>query len=677
MATLSTVVVDFIANTAKYVAGLTSMSKDTKAFGAQLKKDVDNAGKDLMKIGKYAAAAGAALYTGISVGVLKSVNELAKVNDEANKLGMSVEGYQMLGEIAKDAGVGVETLRTASVALTKSLNEVEAGNQGTIAAFNELGINADKLAKLTPEQKLAAVADAMKDIKDESDRTRLGMELFGKSWTEINVVLKDGSDAMMAAGNEAANLGQIMASEDVKSVKELQKSFSDLSDFVSSTFNIITAAIAPLLTEWINKFLNWLQEGNNLSMTMQNILYALVTPLYMIAKAVDGVISVFYVLKGVVQLVAAGAVQFITYFIKGITFIASGWEQLINLIIEGWNKLPFNKKIEPISFTTNLTELGNTFQGTVEELAKDADESFTKAGESWSKGFGEVVLDVSAKVSNALSGVVTRAKSATDAVNKGIKETRSEVQGVTVDYTAWYKLIEKQQALAQKLDPTIAIREEIAAIQELIAFEKEHNLTLGDSQYYYDGLMKKQADLFFLQNKGWKEATEYLTSFADQFANAIVQGENFGQALKNVFSSILKDIAVLIIRTTVLQVIMASIGFINPAAGQAFGVATGLVAKTAGSRAGGGPVNAGEMYRVGEAGPEFFVPSSNGYILPNDFQGGGEQVNVYQTINIQTGVAQTVRAEMLSLLPRFKSEAVAGVIEGRARGGSLSRAITA
>lgn len=170
----------------------------------------------------------------------------------------------------------------------------------------------------------------------------------------------------------------------------------------------------------------------------------------------------------------------------------------------------------------------------------------------------------------------------------------------------------------------------------------------------------------------FREIAGFGQNFADGLANAIVAGQNFGEALRNVFQDILKQIAVLIIRTTILQAIMASIGLVNPVASAAFGNLTGI-AKA--GRANGGSVSAGGGYRVGERGPETFIPQTNGYILPNDMA-PSETVVVNQTINVQTGVAQTVRAEMASLMPRFKADAMAGVLEAKQRGGSYSRGLS-
>ena len=51
--------------------------------------------------------------------------------------------------------------------------------------------------------------------------------------------------------------------------------------------------------------------------------------------------------------------------------------------------------------------------------------------------------------------------------------------------------------------------------------------------------------------------------------------------------------------------------------------------------AGGGPVSAGSPYVVGEQGPEMFVPSTSGNIIPNSSGGAVTVTNVF-TISGQT-----------------------------------------
>jgi hypothetical protein len=218
--------------------------------------------------------------------------------------------------------------------------------------------------------------------------------------------------------------------------------------------------------------------------------------------------------------------------------------------------------------------------------------------------------------------------------------------------------------------------EELVRINKLLAASRESEkgamrLALTDQQKRIM-LTQAEAKVFLTRNETIAQGFQYMSDFADQFSRAIVEGQNFSDALKNVFKSILKDITVLILRTAILRGLMAAIGFINPVAGAAFGTMVGLPP----GRASGGPVMAGMPYTVGEQGPEMFVPRENGYIVPNDMM-PGESMNVTQNIYIETGVSQTVRAEMVSLLPKFRQEAIASVLDAKLRGGSYAKGLVA
>ena len=81
---------------------------------------------------------------------------------------------------------------------------------------------------------------------------------------------------------------------------------------------------------------------------------------------------------------------------------------------------------------------------------------------------------------------------------------------------------------------------------------------------------------------------------------------------------------------------------------------------------------------VGERGAEVFVPNSSGRIINSNMTRGlgGYNVTVNQVLNVETGVSQTVKAEMLNLLPMFKDETITAVAEARLRGGSFANAFT-
>ena len=95
-------------------------------------------------------------------------------------------------------------------------------------------------------------------------------------------------------------------------------------------------------------------------------------------------------------------------------------------------------------------------------------------------------------------------------------------------------------------------------------------------------------------------------------------------------------------------------------------------------RAGGGAIQRGMPTVVGERGAELFIPNTSGRIVNNSGSRGmmGGQTVINQNLNVNAGVAQTVRAEMLNLLPAFKQETIAAVAETRLRGGEFASAFS-
>lgn len=129
-------------------------------------------------------------------------------------------------------------------------------------------------------------------------------------------------------------------------------------------------------------------------------------------------------------------------------------------------------------------------------------------------------------------------------------------------------------------------------------------------------------------------------------------------AFKDMARSIISDIIKIQIQRSITGPLASAIGNLS-----FFG----------GGKAIGGSVQSGGTYLVGERGPELFTPNAAGSIVPNkDFAAGGVTVN--QTVNISTGVSQTVRAEIADLLPQIQNAAKSAVIDARRRGGSFASA---
>ena len=166
-----------------------------------------------------------------------------------------------------------------------------------------------------------------------------------------------------------------------------------------------------------------------------------------------------------------------------------------------------------------------------------------------------------------------------------------------------------------------------------------------------------------------------MDSFTNGFADAVTGAKGFKDAFKDMSRSIINDLIKMAIQYYITQQIFGALTSFIGNLGSGGGGTTGTTGGgTMSNRAVGGPVSGGRPYLVGENGPELFVPSAGGQIQPNGRM-GGSGVTINQTLNISTGVAQTVRAEVANLMPQIAQTAKAAVAEAKMRGGNYSKAL--
>lgn len=242
------------------------------------------------------------------------------------------------------------------------------------------------------------------------------------------------------------------------------------------------------------------------------------------------------------------------------------------------------------------------------------------------------------------------------------------------------KLAEQGLALVKnETDATILLREQTEQLEAAKLLGKitqeQFNETLARLTEIIPPINEK-----FEQMKDRVQTT--FDSMSDSLTEMVMNGKINFQTMGDMFKDMVKQ---MIADALKAQVIKPLLGGLFGGIGNAFGgkdtnigAAFLSVASGAKQKASGGTIQGGNPYLVGERGPELIVPSSAGTIMNNHNtknamgRGGGTVVN--QTINVQSGVAQTVRAEMISLLPRFKQDTMNAVVDAKRRGGAFGQA---
>lgn len=277
-----------------------------------------------------------------------------------------------------------------------------------------------------------------------------------------------------------------------------------------------------------------------------------------------------------------------------------------------------------------------------------------------------------------LSSVQQGTKKASEAVKKNLSMNDDEEKRITERLTA-----RNEELIAVFKMARQPINDYQDAIQQLNNLKAENLITL---EQYYNALEKIE-DAYSstlpkieLNDTSLKKYISTISSVADALDNMAVRtlvnledalvGVMMGtMSVKDAFKSMAASIVQDLIRIQIQQSITKPLGEAISGAGGFSGIFSSIFG---GGKALGGTVNAGEAYMVGEKGAEMFVPGRTGTIVPNNQLGGSGAV-VNQTINISTGVSQTVRAEVMGMLPRIVESTKAAVADANRRGGSFAK----
>jgi hypothetical protein len=130
---------------------------------------------------------------------------------------------------------------------------------------------------------------------------------------------------------------------------------------------------------------------------------------------------------------------------------------------------------------------------------------------------------------------------------------------------------------------------------------------------------------------GFEQRIAEATKFG--LINAIETGE-WGDAFGQILTDVTRDAL-----NNALDVLWEALSQIDwGGQGQGWAGFFNMVGGSFQPRAGGGPVGAGQRYRVGEMGSEWFVPKTDGYIVPN----GGMGKSLGAPMQISVGGAQVI-----------------------------------
>lgn len=237
---------------------------------------------------------------GIVTGLAKATISTAETSKELETLssvtGFSVEALQELDYAGTALGVESDQITDSMKDLTSAMRDARGGSEDMQSAFDTLGV---KVSKNNGDLRSAnevyfEVIDALGQVRNETERDALAMQIFGEEAQKLNPLIEAGIDTLGGLAQEANNLGYVMDTETVSKFSDLQDSLGQLEKQSEAVKNSFAVALLPVLTSLFETVSNIPTPVLQMIITLAGI----VTTIVLVVKSIKEMTSTASTIKG-------------------------------------------------------------------------------------------------------------------------------------------------------------------------------------------------------------------------------------------------------------------------------------------------------------------------------------------------------------------------------------------
>lgn len=217
----------------------------TKAAFNSLKKNTNDANRAFSTLrNQVLALAGVG---GFGALIQSNITLADQTGKTAQKLGLTTEALSGLRFAAEQTGVSTGTLDTALQRLVRRTAEAAQGTGEAKNAIAELGLDAQTLAAMSPDEQFKAIADAMQGVATQGDKVRLAMRLFDTEGVALVNTLEGGSTQLEEFKKQAGELGILIEEDTAKQAAEFNDTMNRIKRSVTGASLALVEELLPTL----------------------------------------------------------------------------------------------------------------------------------------------------------------------------------------------------------------------------------------------------------------------------------------------------------------------------------------------------------------------------------------------------------------------------------------------
>jgi hypothetical protein len=247
------------ANTADLEQGMAKAARSVKNFSKSSVRRMRAVATSSAKMGAAAVAAGAAMTAALYARQSKVIDSLAKTADALN---VTTESLQALNHLAELNGVSAEGMAKGLRRMEVNLG-MAARSGGTAArALEDLGVNLDDIIKLSPDEQLQRLSDAISGVENQTIKASIATDIFGRDGVAMLKVLNQiEKDGIAPTVKKLEEYGVAITRIDAAQVEAANDAFLEAQTVIEGLANTLTVELAPFVKEISDRFVDLAKES--------------------------------------------------------------------------------------------------------------------------------------------------------------------------------------------------------------------------------------------------------------------------------------------------------------------------------------------------------------------------------------------------------------------------------
>lgn len=250
---------------------IAATSKGTVAELSKLKNEMFAIGASAGLAGLGSKLAKEALAWNLSV---KKMQSLTGATAEQASTFLSVANYM---------GVATDVSTVAFAKFAKAVSNAQdkmqvASAEGKLATdmFSRLGVSIDQIEGKNTLEVFKIIQDRLRNMKDGAEKTRVEMELFGKTGYQLHGMLNMSADAMKQVEDRARAMGLVIDDEAAKKSAAFNRQLKDMEQTGKRLAIMIGQELLPVVMEYAQGAIDLTKSYSNLATEQKEAIAGLI-----------------------------------------------------------------------------------------------------------------------------------------------------------------------------------------------------------------------------------------------------------------------------------------------------------------------------------------------------------------------------------------------------------------